>query len=250
MRLKLISCEVFSREMATAISRSVNEVDAEFLPPAPHRRGCGQMRQVLQEALDRVNESNYHAVLFAYGLCHQGVLGLRSRSIPLVLPRAEDCSVLLRGGKPRYLGYAPNHPAGQPPPSPGGLGGLPDRRGCRPRVPHGAPPGDGIACCAGDRLPDDPLHPAAAAWDGTMPLRFSSTEVDNLLGAADYVQFQAEKEAEWFGWDFEKAMGDLHLIQRFLDGFWSHNEFLVVPPGFQIAAGQGQEMFTAKEIHA
>ena len=32
MRLKLISCEIFYREVCAAVARSVNQVDVEFLP--------------------------------------------------------------------------------------------------------------------------------------------------------------------------------------------------------------------------
>ena len=39
MKLKLISCEVFYREMGFAISRSPHQVDIEFLPKGLHDIG-------------------------------------------------------------------------------------------------------------------------------------------------------------------------------------------------------------------
>ncbi len=54
MNLKLISCEVFYREMCSAVARSPNKVDIEFLPKGLHDLPCSEMRQRLQDVLDHV----------------------------------------------------------------------------------------------------------------------------------------------------------------------------------------------------
>ena len=110
MRLKLISCEVFHREMCAVIARSPNQVDLEFLPKGLHDIGCVGMLARLQAVLDKVEEEKYEAVLFGYGLCNNGLAGLQSRTIPLVVPRAHDCITLFLGSKERYLDYFQNHP--------------------------------------------------------------------------------------------------------------------------------------------
>jgi hypothetical protein len=188
MRLKLICCEQFRVEMAAVISRSANLVEPEYLPRAPTPRGCQQMRHVLQVALDRVqNTPSFQAILLAYGLGSSGVQGLRSRGIPLVLPRVDHCSVLL-GGNPN---------------------------GCT-RDRHGL-----------GRIPQ--------------PIR------RELPGeAADLLETEAEREAAWLGWDFERTRANVAMLQRFVDGFWSHGEFLVVPPGHQVAAARNEEIIRAE----
>src|SRR5665647_1744626 len=109
MRLKLIGCEVLYRELCAAVSRSVNQVDIEFLPKGLHDKGSAAMLSRLQETLDRVDAAAYEAVLFGYALCGNGLAGLVARSIPLVIPRAHDCITLFLGSRTRYEEYFRTH---------------------------------------------------------------------------------------------------------------------------------------------
>ena len=104
MRLKLIACEMLSREMCAAIARSPRRVDFEFLPKALHDLGK-EMQPQLQEVVDAVDPTRYDAVLLGYALCGNGVDGLVSRALPLVIPRAHDCIALLMGCRDRYREY-------------------------------------------------------------------------------------------------------------------------------------------------
>ena len=105
MRLKLIACEIMYRELCTAVARSVNLVDVEFLPKGLHDIGQAGMSSRLAEVLAGVDETRYEAILLGYGLCSNGLVGLAARSIPLVVPRAHDCITLFLGSKERYLEY-------------------------------------------------------------------------------------------------------------------------------------------------
>jgi hypothetical protein len=57
---------------------------------------------------------------------------------------------------------------------------------------------------------------------------------------------QAREEAAQRGWEFEKLSGDLGMFQRLVDGVWDEKEFLVVPPGKQVAADYGGGLITIK----
>src|ERR1019366_7196536 len=96
--------------MCAAVARSPHQVDVEFLPKGLHHLGGPAMRARLQEAADRVDPAQYEAVLLGYALCGNGIAGLESRTLPLVIPRAHDCIVLLMGGRHRYRSYFENHP--------------------------------------------------------------------------------------------------------------------------------------------
>jgi len=86
MRLKIISCEVFTREICEAAARSVHQVDLVFLPKGLHDIGCSGMRERLQPAIDGVDTSLFDRILLGYGLCNNGIAGLIARGVPLVVP--------------------------------------------------------------------------------------------------------------------------------------------------------------------
>ena len=63
MRLKLISCEVFYREICAAVAHSKQEVDIEFPSKGLHDIGCAEMRERLQGAVDCTGPLRYEGVL-------------------------------------------------------------------------------------------------------------------------------------------------------------------------------------------
>ena len=46
-----------------------------------------RMLERLQAVLDKVDESKCEAILFGYGLCNNGLAGLKARTVPIVVPR-------------------------------------------------------------------------------------------------------------------------------------------------------------------
>ena len=54
MRLKLIACEIFYRELCAAVARSINQVDIEFVPKGLHDIGQAGMSAKLGELLAAV----------------------------------------------------------------------------------------------------------------------------------------------------------------------------------------------------
>ena len=68
------------------------------------------LRHELQRVIDEIERENgrlpenlrFQAVILVYGLCSNGVVGLRSRSLPVVVPRCDDCISLFLGSADRY----------------------------------------------------------------------------------------------------------------------------------------------------
>jgi hypothetical protein len=110
VRLHLISCEVFYREICHVVARSPHQVTIRFLSKGLHNLAGPAMRQRIQDAIDACDSSGNDAVLMGYGLCGLGLAGIIARSAPVVIPRAHDCITVLLGSRKRYASYALENP--------------------------------------------------------------------------------------------------------------------------------------------
>lgn len=234
MRLKLIACEILYREFCAAVARSVNQVDLEFLPKGLHDIGQEGMSRRLQEVLAKVDATVYEGVLFGYGLCNNGLVGLTASSIPLVIPRAHDCITLFLGSKERYLEYFQSHP---------GVYFKTSGWIERGENTHQYNP-DSIATKSGMIQSYEEL----AAKYGEDNARFLYDQLCNITrnysGIAyiemgvepdDRFERRAREQAAEKGWKYEKLAGDMSLVQALVDGPWDAERFLVVPPGHRVA---------------
>jgi len=245
VRLKLIACEIFYREMCAIVARSVNQIDLEFLPKGLHDIGQAGMSSRLQQVLAGVDESLYDAVLLGYGLCSNGLVGLAARKIPLVVPRAHDCITLFLGSKERYLEYFQANP-----------GVYFKTTGWieRGENTHQQNP-DSIAHQSGMIQSYEEL----VAKYGEDNARFLYEQLCNMtrnyskltyiatgIEPDDRFERRTEKEAADRGWKYERIAGDLSLIQALADGPWDDDRFLVVPPGHAVAASFDERVVRAE----
>ncbi len=247
MRLRLISCEVFAREMAVAIDRSPNEVDVEYLPKGLHEIPCAQMQARIQEVVDQGDQSGYDALLLGYGLCSNGLAGIQARSIPIIMPRAHDCITLLLGSKERYLDYFNDHPGVYFKSS-----GWIENESNSDELNQIS-----IAQTSGMKASYDELV-IKYGEDNARFLYKELCDFTHNYGQFTFIEMGIEPDdrfekhtrdaARERGWKFEKVKGDLSLIQRMVDGIWDDREFLVVPPGSLIEPKCDAGIITTEKI--
>lgn len=232
MFLKIIACEVLFREVCACAAGARHQLDLEFLSQGYHDNPLVGIRRI-QERIDAQEEGRYDAVLIGYGLCNNMLAGLQARDAPLVLPRAHDCITFFLGSKERYTEHFQARPGTYYYTS----GWLEHRQrgGERPERRQGAGLGQQME------------YEALVAKYGEDNARFLLETLDNWTqhysrGAFIDFPFSAHLPHKQTvrdlcsqrGWEYEEIAGDLGLLQTWLDGPWSEEEFLVVPPGQRI----------------
>jgi len=104
-RTKVIACATVIEEMLPLLPPGMQTEALEFgLHLRPER-----LRLRLQRAIDE-SASSCGTILLGYGLCSHAVVGLKSDSCTLVVPRVDDCIALFLGSRERYLREARRAP--------------------------------------------------------------------------------------------------------------------------------------------
>jgi Protein of unknown function (DUF1638) len=242
MRLKVISCQVLTREMGQVISASPHAIDVEFLTMGLHDLGAA-MRLRLQERVDAADPMGYDAIVLGYALCGRGTEGLQAGKTRLVLPRAHDCIGLLMGDRHRYQAYFDGHP-GVYYRSPGWLefqtpGQILEQAGAS------------AARILGERRTREEFIAQYGEENGVYLFeQFNAfrrhysqlTYVSPGVEGEDAFRAQARAEAKKEAWRFDEVQGSLSLLQRLVNGEWDDTDFLIIPPGSSIRATLGESI--------
>lgn len=100
-RYTVIACKVLEEEL---LSLAPARYEWYFLDQGLHR-SPDRLRQALQEAIDSIRNSE--SILLGYGFCGGALEGLRARTVPLTIPRLDDCIPLLLGSVEARKAWGP-----------------------------------------------------------------------------------------------------------------------------------------------
>ncbi|ATW27992.1 hypothetical protein DCMF_27460 [Candidatus Formimonas warabiya] len=95
-KTKILACRTLEDEILAILPENL---DHEFLEYGLHNTP-DKLRQELQKRIEEAQE--YETLLFGYGLCSNGVAGLKSPKHTIVVPRVHDCISLLLGSRKQY----------------------------------------------------------------------------------------------------------------------------------------------------
>jgi len=227
MRLKLISCDVLTREVCLLIAKSPHIFDMEFTEKDSHNQS-DNLRKFIQEKIDSSVEKKFDAILLGYGLCGNATVGLTARDTPIVIPRAHDCCTLFLGAKEKFEQYFKDNPS-QPFSSPG----YAER--------SDSPFHDSVL--RGD-METDPKYLEYVEKFGEENAKYiyetmygSKTDNNKLIyieipetGNASYADLCQERAAE-AGMELVTLEGSLELLRNLIEGNWKEDDFFILKPG-------------------
>lgn len=243
-RYKVIACEILYRETCLCAALSRNIIDLQFMPKGLHDIGEQKMVSKLQSEIDRTAQEKYDAILLVYGLCNNGIRGLRA-SIPLVIPRAHDCITLLMGSREKYQEYFDTKP-----------GTYFKSTGWIERDVKG----DGEDKSIATQLGIDRTYAEYVAQYGEENAAYLMeqlgdwlhnyqrlTYIDTGTGNPEYDKKLTAEQARERNWDYEEIKGDLALISRLFSGDWNEQDFLFVKPDRQVVPSYDETVITCAD---
>lgn len=102
---KIIACNIFKREIENILDRE--EIKEVIILEQGLHNTPNKMKEVIQEKIDEIEsedyvEEKYKGIILTYGLCGNGTLGLKTKKLKLIIPKAHDCMTLFLGSKEKY----------------------------------------------------------------------------------------------------------------------------------------------------
>lgn len=97
-KYRVIACSIMKDELLRFQADGISFV---FLEQSLHRTPQ-KMPAAVQEEIDRAAGGPEDFIVLGYGLCSNGILGVRPVRQPVVIPRAHDCISLFLGSLEKY----------------------------------------------------------------------------------------------------------------------------------------------------
>jgi len=246
MRIHIIACRIFTRELSFLAAKSDNQIELTWVGRGLHNTP-DKLRCRLTGALDELYEQletgelehRPDFIVLGYGLCSKAVAGLRCRDIPLVIPRVDDCIALFMGSQERYLKEF-SEAKGAYWLNSGWIeqsARLFDSDDMKRRkwLEYAERFGEDNA---------DYLIEVESSWEKNYStLGYIHSEVHD---SADNLR-RAGEEAERKNWRLRELDGDLRLLKMMVDGTWNEEEFLILKPGQVIAPDYSGKKLRAEE---
>ena len=211
MKYLVIACSIMKDELLRFEREGISFV---FLEQSLHRTPQ-KMTEVIQGEMDKVENWEGDYIILSYGLCSNGIVGIKSNSHPLVIPRVHDCIALFLGSVERYAEEHRKEP-----------GTYYLTKGW---IEEGKSP-LGIYDEYCQRYDKE-----TAEWVIRKELknytRIALVDMDAQLSGSH--REHAKENARFLGLRYEEIRGSLEFFEKMLRGWWD-KDFVILKPGEEI----------------
>ena len=211
-RCKLIACTAVIEEMLPFIPPRMSYEVLDF--------GLHTDPKSLKKAIQNVINSSapdVETILLGYGLCSQAVVGLKSGSRTLIIPRVDDCIAIFLGSAAEYQKQYHSAP-----------GTYYLTRGW---IESGDTPFseyDILVKRYGEKIAKRIINQILKNYTRLAFISTGNNEVEHY-------RERARSMAKQFGLRYEEIQGSDVIIKMMLYGSWDNDEFVVIPPGKTIS---------------
>ncbi len=221
LKVLVIACAVMEAELTVANTPGVR---LEFLEQGLHRTP-GRMPAAIQEKIHRAGGDIDYIVL-GYGLCGNGLVGVRAEKQPLIVPRAHDCIGLFLGSLEAHLSELKKAP---------GTYFLTKgwiEQGKSPLVQFG----EYVERYGREK----------AGWAMKEEYKNYTRIVLVDTGAYDLSAYRehARANADLLGVSYEEIKGSTAYFGKMVGGHWDSRDFFILQPGEEVT----QMMFLLAEV--
>jgi hypothetical protein len=241
-RFLALTCEALARNIYQIAAETEHTVSVRLFGQGLHNRPKN-LRTILQEDINAVDDGDFDAILLVYGMCGTSTVGLTAQGTQLVIPRAHDCITLYLGSRERYQEEFDRHPgtywysvdymerADQGASVALGAAGIEETEAQYEEYVQKF--GQETADYLIEEMRKWTQHYTRAAF------------IDTGLGDTQAYEKMAIDKAQRDGWVFERINGNRRLLEILINGNWSDDEFLIVPPGHTIRQDAGEKLIKA-----
>lgn len=244
LNLKVIACKILQREIASLTWCCKNTLDLTMVRQRYHQTPM-KLHDMLQKEIDLVESGedshtndmdSFDAILLGYGLCSNALVGLHSSKYPLVLPRAHDCITLFMGGKEIYQKCFDTY---------------------RGAFFYG-PVWTELGLTQGEQDLERLYHKYMEQYEDEDTVEYLMEIERDMLKHYKHAVYvtspsyqddigkeEVKREAKEKDWRYIEIEGSNSLLKKMLDGDWSPEEFLIVPPGYEVAASVDDKIISA-----
>ena len=99
MNYLVIACNIMKGEI---LRFKVGGVSFIFLEQSLHQTPQ-KMKPLIQREIDKADQQDWNYIILGYGLCSNGIVGVKAGRHPIIIPRVHDCIALFMGSPEKYL---------------------------------------------------------------------------------------------------------------------------------------------------